>query len=99
MKYFSDRSPFGRCGRKGRVTELGCVRGPLDTGGGWVARGGSGFERHAPFLFFVPSAETGTGQRTARRFKVWGFELADVRRLSSVVCRLAGGQRALSSAI
>ena len=55
MKYFSDRSPFGRCGRKGRVTELGCVRGPLDTGGGWVARGGSGFECHAPFSLFNSS--------------------------------------------
>ena len=34
MKDFSDRSPFGRCGREGRVRELGCVRGLLDTGGG-----------------------------------------------------------------
>ena len=30
---------------------------------GW-ARGRSGFGHHAPFLFFVPSADTGTGQGT-----------------------------------
>ena len=50
VKDFCDRSPFGRCGREEHVTELACVRGLLDTGGGvgawWLGV-------RAPRAFFV----------------------------------------------